>query len=90
MKGIYCVLLLVCSPLLICSGVVVIALAADSNPQVSVTRESEGNRQNGLTPSWVPQPSGMEYLEEQRLLATVRTAQKALAEAPKMPRLGDR
>ena len=83
MKGIYCVLLSVCSPLLICSGVVVIALAADSNPQVSVTRESEGNRQNGLTPSWVPQPSGMEYLEEQRLLATVRTAQKALAEAPK-------
>ena len=83
MKGIYCALLLVCCTLLLCSEANELALADDANQQVGVTDESDGNRQSALTPSWVPQPSDMEHVKEQRLLATVKASQKALIEAPK-------
>ena len=78
MKGIYFALLLVCCTLLLCSEVGVFALAGDSNQQVS-----EGNKQNTLLPDWVPQPSDIERVEERRLLAVVKAAQKTLVEAPK-------
>ena len=42
----------------------------------------DGTKHNALTPSWVPQPSDIGHVEEQRLLAAVKTAQKALREAP--------
>ena len=83
MKGIYSALLLVCGTLLLCSGVGESALADDSHQQVGVTGESGGKEQNALPPSWVPQPSDIGRVEEQRLLAAVKAAQKALIEAPK-------
>ncbi|RKU19300.1 hypothetical protein C6500_11410 [Candidatus Poribacteria bacterium] len=83
MKGIYCVLLLVCGILLLYSEVGKSTLADDSNQPVGVTDESEGKEQNTLTPNWVPQPSDIEHVEEQRLLTTVKIAQNALIEAPK-------
>ena len=79
MKGIYCVLLLGCCTLLLCSEVAESALADDSNQQV----DANGNRHNARMPSWVPQPSDIEHVEEQRLLAAVKAAQQALIEAPK-------
>ena len=83
MKGIYCVLLLVCCTLLLYSEVGKSALADDSNQQVGVTDESEGKEQNALTPNWIPQPSDIEHVEEQRLLTTIKIAQKALIKTPK-------
>ena len=43
----------------------------------------DGNRHNALTPSWVPHPSDIARVEEQRLLAAVKAAQTALIDAPK-------
>ena len=83
MKGIYCALLLVCCTLLLCSEVGEFVLADDSGQQVVGTGESEGNKQNRFTPNWVPQPSDMDRVEEQRLLAVVEAAQKRLVEASK-------
>ena len=83
MKGIYCVLLLTCGILLLCSKVGESVPANDSNQQVGVTDESEGKEQKASIPNWVPQPSDIEHVEEERLLATVKAAQKALIEAPK-------
>ena len=83
MKGIYRGLILVCCTLLLCSEIRESALADDSNQQVGVTDKSDGNRQNALMPSWVPQPSDMGHVEEQRLLAAVKAVQKALIETPK-------
>ena len=83
MRGIYCAMLLGCCFLLFCSEVEVLALVDDSNQQVGVTAESEGKAQNTLTPKWVPQPSDIAHVKEQRLLGAVKTAQKALIEAPK-------
>ena len=83
MKGTYSALLLVCCALFLYSGVGESALADDSNQQVGVTDESKGKARNTLTPNWVPQPSDIEHVEEQRLLATVKTAQQALMKAPK-------
>ena len=72
MKGIcYCALLLVCCTLFLCSEVKAIALADDSNERVDVTGESEGNKHNARVPDWVPQPSDIGRVEEQRLLAAV-------------------
>ena len=75
MKGTYSALLLVCCTLLLYSDVGESALA----DEVGV----DGNRRNALIPDWVPQPSDIEQVEEQRLLAAVKTAQNALIEAPK-------
>ena len=83
MKGIYWGLFLVCYTLFLYSEVGESALADDANRQVGVTDESEGKAQNILTPNWMPQPSDIEHVEEQRLLATVKTAQQALMKAPK-------
>lgn len=79
MKGIYWTVLLVCCALFLCSEVGKSTFADASNPQVGV----DGNRQNALTPSWVPQPSDIGRVQEQRLLAAVKAAQNALIEAPK-------
>ncbi len=79
MKGIYGVLLLVCCFLLLCSEVRNRVLADDSNQKV----DTDGTRHNALMPNWVPQPSDMVHVEEQRLLAAVKTAQTALIAAPK-------
>ena len=79
MKGIYCVLLLGCCTLLLSSAIGTSALADDSNQQIG----ADGNRHNALMPSWVPQPSDIEHVEEQRLFAAVKTAQQALIDAPK-------
>ena len=79
MKGIYEVLLLVCCVLLFCNEVGNRVLADDSNQKV----DADGNRHNALMPNWVPQPHDMAHVEEQRLLAAVKTAQTALIEAPK-------
>ncbi len=79
MKGIYGVLLLVCCVLHLYSEIGESALADDSNQKV----DADGNRHNVLTPNWVPQPSDMARVEEQRLLAVVKTAQTALIDAPK-------
>ena len=83
MKGIYWALLLVCCLLILCSEVGTSALADDSNQKVDVTDTSNGNRHNTLTPSWVPHPSDIAHVEEQRLLAAIKTAQDALIDAPK-------
>ena len=83
MKGIYCVLLLVCCTLFLCCGGGVFAFAGDSNREVGVTRESTGNTQNARIPNWVPQPQDIEHVEEQRLLAVVKAAQHTLGDAPK-------
>ena len=83
MKGIYSTLLLVCGILLLCSEVRESALADDSNQQVGRTDASEGKARNAFIPSWVPQPSDIAHVEEQRLLVAVKTAQKALIDAPK-------
>ena len=83
MKGIYSVLLLVCCTLLLYSEVGKSAFADDSNQQVGGTDESEGKAQNASIPNWVPQPIDIEHVEEQRLLVTVKAAQKALIEVPK-------
>lgn len=79
MKGIYWVLLLVCCVLFLCSEVGNRVLADASNQKV----DADGNRHNALIPSWVPQPSDMAHVEEQQLLAAVKTAQTALIEASK-------
>ncbi|MYC77089.1 hypothetical protein F4X10_15095 [Candidatus Poribacteria bacterium] len=79
MKGIYCAPLLVCCALLLCSEVGTPTPADVSNQQVGV----DGNRHTALTPSWVPQPSDIGRVEEQRLLTAVKVAQKALIETPK-------
>ena len=83
MKGIYSALLLVCGILLLCSEVGESVLADDSHQQVGRTSESEGDRQNASIPDWVPQPDDIAQVEEQRLLATVKTAQDALIDAPR-------
>ena len=83
MKEICCALLLVCCTLFRCSGIGTIALADDSHQWVSVTGESEGNKENASMPDWVPQPSDIERVEEQRLLDAVAAAQKTLVAAPK-------
>ena len=83
MKGIYSALLLVCGILLLCSEVREPILADDSHQLVRGTSESVGQARNAFTPSWVPQPSDIAHVEEQRLLAAVKAAQKALIEAPK-------
>ena len=79
MKGNYYAPFLVCCMLLFCAEAGAFALADDSPQQVG----SEGNKHNTLTPHWVPQPSDIERVEEQRLLAAVAAAQKRLIEAPK-------
>ena len=79
MKGNYCSLLLVCCTLLLCSKIGTLVLADDAPQQAG----SAGNKQNAITPNWVPQPSDIEHVEEQRLLAVVEAAQKRLVEAPK-------
>ena len=73
MKGIYWALLLVFCTLILCSEVRVFVLAD----------ESESSKQNVGTPDWVPQPSDIGSIEEQRLLAVVKAAQKTLVETPK-------
>ncbi len=83
MKAIHSALLLVYCILLSYSEVGNRLHADDSNQQVGVTDASNRNRHNALTPSWVPQPSDIAHVKEQRLLATVKTAQKALIEARK-------
>ena len=79
MKGAYWAVFLVCCTLHPYSEVAESALAGNSNQQVGVN----GNRHNALTPSWVPHPSDIARVEEQRLLAAVKAAQKALIDAPK-------
>ena len=79
MKGAYWAVFLVCCTLHLYSEVAESARADDSNQQVGV----DGNRHDALTPSWVPQPSDIVSVEEQRLVAAVKTAQKALMDAPK-------
>ena len=83
MRGISAALLLVCWTLLLYGRIGEPALADDSNQQGDVREESIGSRQNTFTPGWVPQPSDMAHVEEQRLLAAVKAAQKRLIEAPK-------
>ena len=83
MKGVYSALLLACGILLLYSEVRESILADDSHQLVGGTDESEGKKQNARIPNWVPQPSDIAHVEEQRLLAAVKTAQKALIEAPK-------
>ena len=83
MRGIYSAMLLVCSTLLLYSEVGKSFLADDSNQQAGVTDESNGNRHNVLIPSWMPQPSDMAHVEEQRLFAAIKTAQEALIDDPK-------
>lgn len=83
MQGIHSALLLVCCILLSYSEVGNLILAVDSNQQVGVTDASNRDRHHALMPSWVPQPSDVEHVGEQRLLAAVKTAQKALIEASK-------
>ena len=73
MKGIYCALFLVCCTLILCNEVQAFALAD----------ESESNKRSVGTPDWVPQPSDIGLVEEQRLLAVVKAAQKTLVETPK-------
>lgn len=73
MKGIYCALFLVCCTLILCNEVRAFALAD----------KSESNKRNVGTPDWVPQPSDIGLVEEQRLLAVVKTAQNTLVETPK-------
>ena len=79
MKGIYCVLLLGCCTLLLYSEIGTSARADDSNRQVDI----DGKRHTALMPSWVPQPSDIKHVKEQRLLTAVKVAQQALIEAPK-------
>ena len=83
MKGIYCALLLVCCILFLRSKVGELALADNSSQQVGVTGQSEGDPQKARIPDWVPQPSDIGNVEEQRLLAAVEVAQNRLVEAPK-------
>ena len=83
MKGIYSALLLVCGILLLCSEVGESILADDSHQLVRGTDESVGKARNAFTPSWVPQPSDIAHVEEQRLLVAVNAAQQALIDAPK-------
>ena len=83
MKGICCVLLLVCCTLFLCSEVGKFVLADDFNEQVGVTGESDRKRENAFPPDWVPQPSDIGRVEERRLLAAVAAAQKTLVDAPK-------
>ena len=73
MKGIYCALFLVCCTLSLCNEVRAFALAD----------KSESNTRNAGTPDWVPQPSDIGLIEERRLLAVVKAAQKTLVETPK-------
>ena len=73
MKGIYCALFLVCCTLILCNEVRVFALAD----------KSESNKRNVGAPDWVPQPSDIGLVEERRLLAVVKAAQKTLVETPK-------
>ena len=73
MKGIYWALLLVFCAVILCSEVRVFVLAD----------EPESSKQNALIPDWVPQPSDIAHVEEQRLLAVVKAAQKTLVETPK-------
>lgn len=83
MKEIYWVLLLACGILLLCSEVGESILADDSHQLVRGTDESVGQARDAFTPSWMPQPSDIAQVEEQRLLAAVKTAQTALIDAPK-------
>ena len=73
MTGIYWALLLVFCAVILCSEVQMFVLA----------EESESSKQNVGTPDWVPQPSDIGSVEEQRLLAVVKAAQKTLVETPK-------
>ena len=73
MKGIYCALLLVFCTLILCNEVRAFVLAD----------KSESNKRNVGAPDWVPQPSDIGLVEEQRLLAVVKTAQNTLVEIPK-------
>ena len=82
MKSIYCTLLLVCCTLLLCGEVRESLLADDASQRVRGTGESEGSKQNTLLPDWVPQPSDIGHVEEQRLLVVVKAAQKTLITAP--------
>ena len=79
MKGIHRALLLVFCTLILCSEVRVFVLADDSSQPVG----SERNKQNARIPNWVPQPNDIAHVEEQRLLAVVKAAQKTLIETPK-------
>ncbi len=83
MKGIRCVLLLIFCILFLCTKMGAIALADDSDQRVETTGESEGIKKNTRIPDWVPQPSDLELVKEQRLLAAVDAAQKTLVDAPK-------
>ena len=78
MKGVYWVLFLVCCSLCLYNEVAESALADDSHQEGG----ADGNRHNTLTPNWIPQPSDMAHVKEQRLLAAVKTAQKVLMDAP--------
>lgn len=79
MKGVYCALLLMCGTLLLYNEIEKSALVDNPNQEVGVTED----RQNTPTPSWMPQPSDIAHVKEQRLLAAVDAAQKALIETPK-------
>ena len=79
MKGNYYAPFLVCCMLLFSAEAGAFALANDSSQQVG----SEENKHNTLMPNWVPQPSDIERVEEQRLLVAVEAAQKRLVEVPK-------
>ena len=83
MKGIYCVLFLVCCTLFLHSDIRVLAFEGDSNQQVSVTGESTKDNQNARIPSWIPQPQDIQHVEEKRLLAVVKAAQHTLVDASK-------
>ena len=83
MKRIFCASLLICCTLLPYCEIGEFAFADDASRQVSVTSESEGNKQRERLPDWVPQPSDIGIVEERRLLAAVETAQKRLVAAPK-------
>ena len=73
MKGIYWALLLVFCSVILCSEVRMFVLAD----------ESESSEQNVDIPDWMPQPSDIARVEEQRLLAVVKAAQKTLIKTPK-------
>ena len=76
MKGVYCTLhyLVFSSLLIFYAQTIELAFGAS---QLKV------DRQNDPTSNWVPMPSDIGQLKEERLLATIKSAQKKLVNTPK-------
>ena len=76
MKGVYCTLhYLVFSSLLI--------FYAQTIELAYGTSQLKVDKQNDPTSNWVPMPSDIGQLKEERLLATIKSAQKKLVNTPK-------